>query len=305
MYRYLATRLLASVVTLLGTATVLFFLLQLSGDPASLLLPPEATREEIAAFRRARGFDDPILVQYLRFLGQLARGDLGDSLRYPQSALSLVLERLPVTLQLAVAAFAIALVVALPGGVIAALRPNSPLDLAARFCSLIGQGVPVFWIGLLLILGISVQLKLLPSSGAGTPAHLVLPALSLSVYTAASLFRMLRASLLEVLDAQYITTAHAKGLRERRVALRHALPNAILPTLTLAGMELGSLLGGAVVTETVFAWPGIGRLMVQAIAGRDFPVVQASVLVVSSFFLLINLVVDIAYALLDPRVRYA
>ena len=298
-----ARRLLQALVVVLGVSVVVFFILHLTGDPALLLLPPDATAEEIRKFRRAMGFDDPVGVQYWRFLKGASRGDFGESLRHGQPAMALVVERLPATLELAGAAMLIAVCVAIPAGIVSAVRRNTAIDYCSTVFALLGQSMPTFWLGIMLILIFSVELGLLPSSGRGDLQHLVLPAATLGLFTAARMMRLTRSGMLEVLGQDYIRTARAKGVGERPVVWKHALRNAAVPIVTIAGIELGALLGGSVITETIFAWPGVGRLSVQAIYNRDYPVVQAGVFLLSTTFVAVNLMVDILYTYLDPRIR--
>ncbi len=303
MKLFLARRLAQALVVVLGVSFVVFFILHLTGDPALLLLPPDATAEEIRNFRDAMGFNDPFVVQYWRFLKGAAQGNFGESLRHGEPAMSLVVERLPATLELAGAAMAIALCVALPAGIVSAVRRNTPVDYVSTVVALLGQSMPTFWLGIMLILIFSVRLHLLPSSGRGGLQHLILPAATLGLFTAARMMRLTRSGMLEVLGQDYIRTARAKGVNEAPVIWKHALRNAAVPIVTIAGIELGALLGGSVVTETIFAWPGVGRLSVQAIYNRDYPVVQAAVFLLSTTFVVVNLLVDVAYTYLDPRIR--
>jgi ABC-type dipeptide/oligopeptide/nickel transport system permease component len=303
MTTFLARRLAQAAVVVLGVSVVAFFLLHLTGDPALLLLPPDATAGEIDAFRQAMGFNDPVVVQYWRFLRGAVRGDFGESLRHGQPAMALVVERLPATLELAGAAMLVALGVAIPTGIISAVRRNTLVDYASTVLALLGQSMPTFWLGVMLILVFSVRFHVLPSSGRGGVEHLVLPAATLGFFTAARMMRLTRSGMLEVLGQDYVRTARAKGVAESPVVWKHALRNAAVPIVTIAGLELGALLGGSVITETIFAWPGVGRLSVQAIYNRDFPVVQASVFLLATAFVLVNLLVDVLYSYLDPRIR--
>ncbi len=303
MTRYLFQRLAQSVVVLIGVSAVVFFSMFLTGDPAALMLPPDASRADIAAFRHAMGFDDPAIVQYLRYLGHAARGDFGTSLRFQRPVLALIAERLPATALLAVAALAWSTLAGFVFGIIAAVRQGRVTDFAVRLVALSGQAIPVFWLGLLLILLVSLDWRLLPTGGYGTAAHLVLPAISLGAYYMSAVTRLVRVSLIEALGADYVRTARAKGLGEFRVVVRHALRNALIPVITVQAMQFAALLGGALITEVIFAWPGIGRLAVQAIQNRDFPLVQAVVLLAAVVFVLTNLLVDLSYAALNPRVR--
>lgn len=284
---------------------IAFALTHLSGDPAALLLPPSATLEDIAVFRHASGLDRPLPLQYLDFLAHAVRGDFGRSIRYGEPALQLVLDRLPATIELSLAALLLALVVAVPLGIVAAVRRGSAVDQVGLLLSLVGQAFPVFWLGIVLIMLFAESLRWLPASGRGDLAHLVLPAVALALYTIAIVARLLRSSLIDVLSADFIRTARGKGLAERTILMVHALKNASLPVVTVIGLQVGTLLGGAVVTEEVFAYPGMGRLALQAIANRDFAVVQAFVVVMAVLITAINLGVDLLYARLDPRVRAA
>jgi ABC-type dipeptide/oligopeptide/nickel transport system permease component len=300
---YLLRRLLQSLLVLLGISFVVFAILHLTGDPALVLLPPDATAEDVRLFRERMGFNDPFFVQYWRFLGGALRGDFGESIRHGEPAFTLVVERMPATLELAGAALGIALALAIPAGILSAVRRNTVLDYVATVVALLGQSMPTFWLGIMLILLFSVRWNLLPSSGHGTLAHLVLPAVTLGLFTTARITRLTRSGMLEVLGQDYIRTARAKGVGGRPIVWKHALKNAAIPIVTIVGIELGTLLGGSVITETIFAWPGVGRLSVQAIYNRDYPVVQAAVFTLASTFVLVNLVVDVLYTYLDPRIR--
>jgi peptide/nickel transport system permease protein len=303
MLRYLAARAIHALAVIAGVSVLVFVLVRLGGDPSVLFLPPESSAEEISRFRREMGFDRPLHVQYLDFVARAVQGDFGRSLRHQDSALRLVLERLPATAQLAGAALLLALVLAVPTAILAATRRDSTFDRASLLVSVMGQSFPTFWLGIMLILIFSEQLNLLPPSGRGTWLHLVMPAIALAAYSAALITRLLRAGLIEALQSDYIRTARGKGLGERVVVLRHALRNAAIPAVTIVGLQVGALLGGAVITEEIFAYPGMGRLAIQAIANRDFAVVQAFVVFMAVIVVTINLCVDAAYALLDPRIR--
>ena len=300
---YLLRRLAQSVLVLLGVSFVVFFILYLTGDPALVLLPPDATAEDIRDFRARMGFNDPFVVQYGRFLGGALRGDFGQSVRHGEPAFRLVLERLPATFELSGAALFVALLLAIPAGVVSAVRRNTVVDYVATVVALLGQSMPTFWLGIMLILIFSVQFHVLPSSGRGGLEHLLLPAVTLGLFTTARITRLTRSGMLEVLNQDYIRTARAKGVSGRPVVWKHAFKNAAIPIVTIVGIELGTLLGGSVITETIFAWPGVGRLSVQAIYNRDYPVVQAAVFLLASTFVVVNLVVDLLYTYLDPRIR--
>ena len=291
------------LIVTFGVVTLVFVALRLSGDPALVIAPPQATEEDLAAVRREFGLDRPIGVQYLAFLAGLAHGELGDSLRYRRPALEVVSERLGATMQLAFAAQIVALAVAVPCGVLAAVHRDRWLDSALTMLATAGQSIPYFWLGLRAMVLVGVMLGWLPTSGRGTWAHLILPAVTLSSYSMASLTRLVRSAVIEALGADYIRTATAKGLASATVLCKHALRNALIPVVTLIGLQLGTLLSGAVIVETVFAWPGVGRLTVEAIHTRDYPVVQSGVLLMAVLFVVANQAVDLAYQWLDPRLR--
>ena len=300
---YLLRRFLQSLLVLLGVSFVVFGILFLTGDPALVLLPPDASADDVAKFRESMGFNDPFFVQYGRFLLGALRGDFGQSIRHGEPAFDLVMERMPATFELSGAALAIALCLAIPAGIVSAVRRNSVLDYISTIVALLGQSMPTFWLGIMLILLFSVQLNLLPSSGRGDWQHMLLPAITLGLFTTARITRLTRSGMLEVLSQDYIRTARAKGVGNPPVVWKHALKNAAIPIVTIVGIELGTLLGGSVITETIFAWPGVGRLSVQAIYNRDYPVVQAAVFTLAATFVLVNLVVDVLYTYLDPRIR--
>jgi ABC-type dipeptide/oligopeptide/nickel transport system permease component len=300
---FLASRLLRAAVALWLVSTVVFVVMRLSGDPVPLLLPPDAPRSEIFRVRAELGLDRPLPVQYAVFLGNALRGDFGRSIHFRQPALGVVLSRLPATFELGLTAFVLAAIIALPIGVVSAVRRNSAVDQATMGLALVGQSAPTFFIGILLILVVSLKLGLLPTSGRGDWRHLILPALTLGAFAMASIARLTRSAVLEVLRADYVRTARAKGLSEVLVVAKHTLKNAAVPIVTITGLQFGTLLGGAVVTETVFAWPGIGRLAIQSIYNRDYPVVQCTVFLSAVLFIVINFCIDLIYGLLDPRVR--
>ena len=303
MTRRLVRRGLRAVLALLLVTVVVFTLLHLSGDPTYILLAPEATPEQRAAFRTTYGLDQPLPVQYASYLARVVRGDFGQSFSFQTSALAVVLQRLPATLELTLAAMLIAVTCSLPAAVLAALWRGTGFDRILMGVTLLGQSVPTFWLGMMMILVLAVKLHLLPVSGRGSPAHLVMPAVALSLWLMALLARITRSEMLEVLEQDYVRTARAKGISEGAIAARHALKNALLPIVTVLGLQFGGLLGGAVMTETVFAWPGVGTLILDAILKKDFPVVLAGVVVVAVGFILVNLVLDLLYAVLDPRIR--
>src|SRR3990172_4251364 len=305
MWRYIARRLLQTFIVLWGVSFIAFGVMFLAGDPATAMVGEDWTREQIAEFRHVIGFHQPGYVQYGRFLSRAVRGDFGVSLRQRKPNLTLIFERMPATLQLAACAMLLSIVIAIPAGVISATRRHSWLDHGASLGAMLGQSMPAFWLGIMLILIFGVGLRWTPVAGRGGLAHLILPAITLAAYPIARNARMMRSSILEVLGQAYVTTARAKGLREFLVITRHAMRNALIPVVTLIGLEFGALLGGAVITESIFAWPGVGRLTVQAIYGRDIPLVQAAVIVLAGIFVVINLLVDLFYVVLDPRIRLA
>jgi len=284
-------------------SVVSFFLTFLTGDPAEIMLPPGATAAQIEKFRAEWGFADPLPVQYWRFLRRAAYGDFGVSLRHGQSSLPLIVARLPATLQLTVTAMLLAIVLAVPLGVLAATHRGGPIDLAAMSVALVGQSVPNFWLAIMMILLFAVSWGLLPTSGRGGVAHVVMPAAAIAINLMALLTRLVRSTMIEMLSEDYVRTARAKGLRELFVTGRHALPNALIPLVTVVGLQFGYILGGAVVIETIFTWPGVGLFTIQAILNRDYPVVQAAVVVLATAVVLINLAVDLLYVWLDPRIR--
>lgn len=300
--RFLASRLAQAAFVLLGVSFAVFALSHLSGDPVSLMVGPTATQADIEALRQSMNLDRPFFMQYAAFLGGVLQGDFGTSLWQHQPALGLVLERFPFTIQLAAAALFLALLVAVPLGILSAVYRNSLLDRLAIGTSLVGQSVPGFWLGLLLILLFSVTLRLLPTGGSGSLLHLILPAVTLAAFTMGRIARLVRTNMLDALNSDALRTARAKGLREMTVVLKHGLRNAAIPIVTLIGLDASSLLGGAVITETIFAWPGLGRLVVQAISQRDFPLVQAATLCIAVIVVAVNLLVDLSYSFLDPRV---
>ncbi|MFF7192810.1 ABC transporter permease [Streptomyces sp. NPDC008079] len=303
LLRTVLLRLGTALLVLLCTATVSFFLVRLSGDPVKLLLPPDATAQQEAVLRGSLGLDRPLFTQYLDFLWGLPRLDFGNSLFYNEPVRTVLADRLPATLQLAAAALVVTLVVAVPAGIFAAMRRGRASDRTVMTGVLLGQSTPPFWVGILLILVFAVGLHALPASGYGTFANLVLPAVTLAVYSVAVVARLLRSSLIDVLSSDHIRTARAKGFGPVKVVLTHGLRNASLPVVTVVGLEVGSLLGGAILTEQVFSWPGVGQLTIEAISHRDFPLVQATVLFFAATFVVVNLLVDLSYSFLDPRVR--
>ncbi len=304
MHRYLIRRLLLTIPVLLGVATLVFSLIHfIPGDPAQAMLGEGAAPEDVAQLRERLGLDRPLLVQYGSFLQGLARGDLGVSLRNDQPVLQQILERMPATAELAFASMAVAVLIALPLGIIAAVWRGTAVDYSAMTLSLVGISVPNFWLGPLLAIVFAVELGWLPVGGRGTLAHLVLPAVTLGAALAAILARMTRASLLEELREPYVLAARAKGVSRTRAVLHHALRNSLIPIVTILGLQFGVVLTGAVITETIFAWPGIGRLLIQSISFRDYPTVQGCVLLIAVTYVGVNLITDLTYGFLDPRIR--
>jgi ABC-type dipeptide/oligopeptide/nickel transport system permease component len=301
--RFVAPRLLRALVALWLVSTVVFVVMRLSGDPVPLLLPPDAPHSEILRVRAELGLDRPLPVQYAVFLTNLLHGDFGRSIHFREPALSVVLGYLPATVELGLTAFAVAALIALPVGLLSAMHRNSWIDHTVMGVALVGQAAPTFFLGILFILVVSLQLGWLPTSGRDGWRHLVLPAATLGAFAMASIARLTRSAVLEVLGADYIRTARAKGVSEALVVVKHTLKNAALPIVTITALQFGTLLGGAVVTETVFSWPGMGRLAVQSIYNRDYPVVQCAVFVSALVFIVVNFCVDLLYGVLDPRVR--
>jgi peptide/nickel transport system permease protein len=305
MTRFLVRRLLLTLPVLLGVATLVFSLIHLiPGDPAQAMLGEAAPQADVEELRRRLGLDQPLLVQYGAFLTGLAQGDLGTSMRTGQPVTSQILERMPATFELAAAAMLVAICVSIPLGIVAAVRRRTVVDHAAMTLALTGVSVPNFWLGPLLAIVFAVELGWLPVSGRGTMAHLILPAVSLGAALAAILARMTRASMLEELREQYVQAARARGVSRSRAVLRHAFRNSLIPVVTLIGLQFGAVLTGAVITETIFAWPGIGRLLIQSIGFRDYPLVQGCILLIALTYVGVNLLTDLVYGVLDPRIRY-
>jgi peptide/nickel transport system permease protein len=323
MTTYILRRLVQSVVVVIGVTLLAFISLHLAGDPTYLYVSERASAEEIAAARIALGFDKPLPEQYLNYVGGLLRGDLGISLRSRQPAANMVLERLPATLELTLFALVLSISLAIPIGVLSATRRGTPLDSGVMLLAMFGQSIPSFWLGIMLILFFGLTLRWLPISGyvpvlqpmlngdfaaaidnlPNALRHLVLPGITIATFSLSRNARLVRSAMLEVLNQDYVRTARAKGLSSRAVVFRHAFRNALIPVVTIIGLEFGFLLSGVVVTETVFSWPGMGRLVFNAITQRDIPVVQAAVVVFSLVFVMLNLIVDLLYARLDPRIR--
>ncbi len=303
MARYITNRALQGLVAIFGALLIVFVAQRLSGDPVALMLPMDASEADFAAMREALGLDKPLLVQFAIFLGNALTGDFGQSYQWNAPAMGLLIDRLPATLELAMAGLFFAVLLAVPLGVFSAVHRGGWVDRAAKIFAMLGQAVPGFWIGLLLILFIAVELQWLPAYGRGTPAHLVLPAIALGWYPVAAMTRTLRSSMLDVLESDYVRMERAIGLPERTIIWRYALRNAAVPLVTMVGVYFANMLGGAFVIEVVFAWPGVGRTVVDAVFARDFPVVQAGVMLSAVVFVVMNLLVDLSYGFIDPRIR--
>ena len=305
MLQYVIKRLFSIIPVLIGISLLLFLMLRmLPGDPAQVLAGEMATQEEVEIIRHQLGLDRPIHVQYAFFLSRLSRFDLGRSARTQNPVTEEIWARLPNTALLAIVAITLACLIGIPAGIISALRPYSLLDYTITVTALFGISMPVFWLGLMLIVVFAVWLHWLPAGGIGTWKHVILPSLTLASFVVAFIARMTRSTMLEVLSQDYTTTARSKGLKEKVVVVKHAFRNALIPIITVVGLQFGMLLGGAVLTETVFAWPGLGRLIVDSIKARDYPMIQGAILVFGLLYILVNLAVDIIYAYVDPRIRY-
>lgn len=301
---YIFKRSWQAIIVVIGVITITFLLLQASGDPTTVMLSPEATKSDIEELRKAMGFDKPIFVQYLLYMKRTLKGDFGDSYMLRKSAFSLVVERLPATLELAIGGTVFALIVAIPLGIVAAIKRYTIFDNFSMVLAVSGQAVPLFWLALMLIILFGVKLGWLPPSGRGSFFHLIMPSVTLGVYMAPITMRLVRSGMIDVFEKDYIRTARAKGLPEKTVILKHAFKNVMIPVSTVLAMQFGRMIGGAVVTETVFAWPGVGRLAVTAIMDVDFPVVQASVFVMAIVIVSVNLFADVFITFIDPRIAY-
>jgi peptide/nickel transport system permease protein len=305
MTRFLVRRLLLTIPVIVGVATLVFSLIHLvPGDPVRAMLGDSASQSDIAEMRGRLGLDRPLYIQYGHFMKGAAMGDLGTSLRTDQPVAALILDRIPATFELALAAMLASLVVAVPLGIIAAVKRGTAVDHAATTLALIGMSIPNFWLGPLLAIVFSVELGWLPVSGRGSFANLILPAITLGAPLAAIMARMTRASLIEELGELYVLAARARGVSRARAVLKHAFRNSLIPIVTVLGLQFGSVLTGAVITETIFAWPGIGRLLIQSISARDYPAVQGCILLIAITYVSVNVIVDVAYGFLDPRIRY-
>lgn len=305
MLRLLIPQTIQLLIAVWGISLIVFLVNFVIGDPLSGLVPPETPEETREMMRHQYGFDRPVLVQYFDFVRRAAVGDFGDSYIIKKPAIELVLERVPATLQLTLVGMGIGILIAVPVGIISAYKPYSLIDNIATIIAVAGQAMPIYWLGLMLILLLSVQFQWLPASGYGTPQHIVLPAFCLGVFTAPIAMRLVRSGMLDVLSQDYVRTARAKGVRELPVLLKHALPNTLIPVITLLGLQFGQLMGGAVLTETVFAWPGVALLAITAIYRSDIPVMQASVVMLAIIITVVNFATDVLVSMLDPRVRRA
>lgn len=304
MAGYVFKRLIQAIVLIKCVMLFVFLLLHMTGDPVMVMLDTDATQEDIDRLRKLMGLDQPLYIQYGRFLSNALRGNFGESTEHGESAMGLVLEHFPATIEMAVGAFVFAALIGIPFGCLAAFKEGSLYDKSCVGVTVLIQAIPDFWLAIMFILFFSVTLGLLPSFGRGGWEHFIMPAFAASTYHLARLARLMRSQMLEVMRQDYITMARAKGLSEKIVVMVHALKNSSIPIVTVMGLDLGILLGGTVIIEVVFAWPGVGRLVVEAIANRDFPIVQSAVFILASGFVLINLTVDVVYALLDPRISY-
>lgn len=304
MQKFIIRRLVQSLFVLFGVSLFVFGLLHLSGNPVGLLLPPDATAETRAELEQRYGFDQPVYIQYLNYTRGVVQGDFGESMRSGQDAMTLVIERIPATFELAAAAMFFTIVIAFPIGIVAALNRGKIIDRLVMVFALLGQSFPVFFIGILFILFFGVRLEWFPVSGRGGFSNLILPALTLGMYGMARTARLVRSGMLDVMRSEYITTARAKGLTEFAIVHAHAIRNALIPIITVLGLDLATLLGGAIIAETIFSWPGLGRLIIYSIEARDYPVVQAAVFVIAVAYILINFLVDVLYAFVNPRVRF-
>ncbi len=305
MIAIITNRIIQAIISIIIVTLLVFIFINISGDPVRLLLPPHATEEQIERMQIKMGLDKPILERYYIFLKDAVQGDFGTSFRQRRPALPVVLERIPATFTLSITALILSIIISFPLGILAAIKRGGIHDSFALIVSILGQSVPVFWMAMLLIMLFSIKLRWLPSGGIGDWKNLVLPAITLGWYINGVMTRMVRASMLEVLNEDYIRTARSKGLNERSVILKHAFKNALIPILTIFGVQAGTILVGTVVLEMVFSWPGMGRAAITAVQGRDYPVVLASVFIFTIIFIGINLIVDLAYSWIDPRIKYS
>ena len=302
--RYVGIRIAQAIPTLVGAMLVMFVLIRiLPGDPARLVAGPEALEQDVQRIREQLGLDKPLYLQFIDYVSSILRGDFGTSIKYRTPVLSEIMARLPYTIALAFVAEAIAVAIALPLGIYSAIKPRSRISYLVSVLSLVGASTPIFWIGLIFIYIFAVSLRILPSSGADSPRHIILPAITLALLLMGNLTRITRAAVMEALGSNHVITAISKGLRSRVVLTRHVLRNAMIPIITIMGIQVGALLGGAVITETVFAWPGVGLLLIDSLFYRDYPLAQGIILFIVFVFIVINIIIDILYAYIDPRVR--
>jgi peptide/nickel transport system permease protein len=301
---YFVKRILQIIPVLLIISFIVFSLVFVAGDPVALMLPDDASQADVELLRESLGLNESFVVQYSTYIVNLVQGDFGESYRYGQDAMSIVLERLPATLELGVAALLIALVISIPLGIWSATKQNSALDLVATGAAVLGKAMPNFWLGIMLILLFSVTFNILPVSGRGTWAHLVLPSITLGTGIAAEMTRLIRSSMIETLNQDYVRTARSKGLKDRVVVYKHAFRNSLIPVITITALQTSTLVGGTLITETIFSWPGLGQLLIQAVNTRDMAIVQASVFVIAFLVIVMNLIADVLYRLLDPRIKY-
>jgi peptide/nickel transport system permease protein len=302
--KYFLQSLLKTIPVLILITLIVFLLVRVTGDPVSLMLPETATDAERDSLRESMGFNDPIMIQYFNYLGDLVTGDFGDSFRYNTDALILIFERLPATIELAIASMIVAILISVPLGILSAVKRNSFFDLFITGGAVLGKAMPSFWLGIMLILLLAVTFQFFPVSGRGTLGHLVLPAITLGTGIAAEMTRLIRSSMLEILGQDFIRTARSKGLGEAIIVNKHAFRNALIPVVTIMALQTSTLIGGTLITETVFAWPGLGQLLVQSVNLRDMAVVQAATFIIAIFVILSNLIADLLYRLLDPRIKY-
>ncbi|WP_282937525.1 ABC transporter permease [Paenibacillus sp. RC67] len=303
MRQYLLKSILQFIPVLFLISLIVFLLVHVSGDPVTLMLPDTATAEDRAALTAALGLDQPLYIQYFKFIGQLVQGDFGKSFRYNEPALPIVLDRLPATFELAAAAMVVATIIAIPLGIISATKRNSFWDVLATGAAVLGKAMPHFWLGIMFILLFSVKLGMFPVSGRGTLLHLVLPAVTLGTGIAAEMTRLIRSSMLEILGQDYIRTARSKGLAEKLVIYKHAFRNSLIPVVTIMALQISTLISGALITETIYAWPGMGQLIIQAVNTRDMAIVQAAVFVIALLVIISNMLADLIYRILDPRIK--
>ena len=304
MVSFFLHRLKLALITIFGVTLLVFIAARLSGDVVYTLVDASAGQEEIDKMRRQLDLDKPVWLQYISYVGHVARGDFGRSIRYQRPVVEVIAERIPKTVQLGLAAFTVSIILGISLGILAARTRGSIIDRAARTLAVLAQSMPHFWIGIMAILIFAVILRWLPTSGSGTWQHLVMPALTLATFPMAAIMRITRSSMLETLDAEYVKFLRVKGLAERLIVWKHALRNALIPVVALSGIQLGNLLGGAVIVETVFSWPGLGNLMVESIVSRDYPVIQSGVLMIAVFLITLNFLVDLVFGVIDPRIRY-